>query len=480
MFSVDIPLAVQLVIDDVGWREGWSLADQGGPYRAGVNRLLEPDDYLAIAELGKRLSMRPQAAMVLCEWDKTNVCALCPTSTHVGKSWDNTSRVGSWTDITADIFRRRAAHLELTMHGVGHEHWENGVRTRAEWYAYKENIRWPWPVLQQHLATFRAILDQHGLGPANGHSLPVSAVPCAFSYYFDAADPHSTGALFSSAGVKFVSTPFSGACRRNSALAAADGGFEHGLIVIDRGATGIPWYVYDTVPAAPTVGPICGIHWPNLLTPDPDQNEQSISHWVDYLSKINEASDYMLAANTRECFAQWLYKRFVTLRWENNELIVDGRNIPAEGEALAASAPMWLKLPHMAFDCISVTNGGARVVARGQCAQFDMVALAGIAGGEHRLALNSAATPTVMAIRGADSCHVADLHHTEAMTEVTVEVYGSRQLHVAAALPPKYCVSASTDLQVGPWYYDTAAKECHVNVQAGDIQGRIGNIRLYY
>jgi hypothetical protein len=28
--------AVQLVLDDVGWREGWPLNDTGGPFRAGI------------------------------------------------------------------------------------------------------------------------------------------------------------------------------------------------------------------------------------------------------------------------------------------------------------------------------------------------------------------------------------------------------------------------------------------------------------
>lgn len=39
--SVAIPRAVQLVIDDVGWREGWSLDASWGPWRAGVRTRAE-------------------------------------------------------------------------------------------------------------------------------------------------------------------------------------------------------------------------------------------------------------------------------------------------------------------------------------------------------------------------------------------------------------------------------------------------------
>ena len=53
--SLTLPCAVQLVLDDVGWREGWSLAEEGGPWRAGVNRLLGVEDYAAVAQLGEPL-----------------------------------------------------------------------------------------------------------------------------------------------------------------------------------------------------------------------------------------------------------------------------------------------------------------------------------------------------------------------------------------------------------------------------------------
>jgi len=57
--QVSIPRAVQLVLDDVGWREGWRLDDPGGPYRAGIDRLLDVRHYDAIADIGAALSVLP-------------------------------------------------------------------------------------------------------------------------------------------------------------------------------------------------------------------------------------------------------------------------------------------------------------------------------------------------------------------------------------------------------------------------------------
>jgi hypothetical protein len=284
--AVTIPRPVQLVIDDVGWREGWNLSETGGPYRAGVDRLLGPEDYAAVADIGEVLGIRPQCAMVLCEWDKENVCARYPTTTHPGRAWDNSRRVGEWADAAARIFRDRAAYIEFAMHGVGHEHWEEGVRTRAEWFGLNPAQRWPRAVLEGHLECFRQILAQYRLDRAHGISFPPSFVPCAFRYYWDNADPDSTGALMKATGVRFCSTPFSCCCFAGGPPERPDGGFDHGLIVLDRGNSGVPWDVYSTVPKTLPATSICGVHWPNVLMPDPTRNRESVGMWVEYLRQV--------------------------------------------------------------------------------------------------------------------------------------------------------------------------------------------------
>jgi hypothetical protein len=84
-----IPLPIQVVIDDVGWWSGRDGHELGEPYRTGIGRDHVAADYQAIADLGKSLNIRPQAAMVLCEWDRENILRDVPSATWMGRAWDN-------------------------------------------------------------------------------------------------------------------------------------------------------------------------------------------------------------------------------------------------------------------------------------------------------------------------------------------------------------------------------------------------------
>lgn len=477
--SAAIPRAVQLVIDDVGWREGWSLAESDGPWRAGVNRLLEPEDYLAIAELGKRVGMRPQAACVLCEWDTENVCASCPTSTQAGERWDNSSRVGPWLYEVAEVFRGHADSLELALHGVGHEHWEDGVRTRAEWYGAQEGRRWDWDALLGHLTTFTAILDQHGLGPADGHRFPVSAVPCAFNYYFDAADAQSTGALLSQAGVQQVSTPFGGGFARHSALDAPDGGHEHGLVVLDRGSSGIPYDVFDTIPALPTSNSICGIHWPNLLAPEPEDNGQAVACWAGYLGAIRREPDMMVAANSSECFTQWAYHTFCTVTCRGSALEIDATGLPEAALRTAGRGPMWVKVPLREGDHISAIEGGcAAPVAYLRHEGFALIALQGLAGRRATVELGVGSEPPPCTATQRGTCNVLGICDTLTETVVELEVFGRQEIALRLRRPPASVLCSTPRVRVESVRFDEGTMTCSLGLRGHDIQGETAQVSL--
>ena len=135
------PMPIQVVIDDVGWWNGHNGSQQQEPFRTGIARNHVPEDYQAIVDLGRALGIRPQAATILCEWDRKNILRKVPTATWMGANWDNSKWVGLWMDKAADIIRGNRAHYELTMHGVGHEYWTDGKFTRAEWADHDGNMR---------------------------------------------------------------------------------------------------------------------------------------------------------------------------------------------------------------------------------------------------------------------------------------------------------------------------------------------------
>jgi hypothetical protein len=433
-----IPRPIQLVIDDVGWREGWDLSAGGGPYRAGVDRLLSPDDYAAVAELGRRLGIRPQCAMVLCEWDRENACADYPTSTHAGNRWDNRPRLGPWLGESAALIRDNGAHFEFALHGVGHEHWENGMRTRAEWFGGGLHERWPASVLTGHLECFRRIMRQNGFTVGNETRLPASFVPCAFRYLWDGNDPESTGAVMAAAGVRQASTPFSCCTFVQADLLAEDGGFDHDLFVLDRGNCKIPYNVYDTVPAAPIPNSICGTHWPNLLRPDPAENGAAIGRWEVYLRSLADQPGAMLARNMAETVSQWFHWRFSTLTSEDGGWCLDLGHLPARARALGLVHPAVIKHPLSAG---TIQSEDCAVLGAWKRGTWGFAAVQPDNGrtGSFRFGVE----PTTNCWTEPGTCDLLDSRRLGTNQHLRLRVYGEQNVTWAGSVPEQITVTGA-------------------------------------
>ncbi|MBI2298841.1 MAG: hypothetical protein HYU66_07820 [Armatimonadetes bacterium] len=475
--QVGIPRAVQLVIDDVGWREGWSLADQDGPWRAGIGRLLEPDDYAAVADLGEQLGIRPSAATILCEWDRENLCRWYPTTTAQRDRWDNASLRGDWSDAAAEVFGTRSAHLELALHGVGHEHWDEHGRTRAEWFDGRGR-KWDWDVLRGHLDCFRGLLDQHGLGPADGHRLPLHFVPCAFCYEWDDADPTATGALATGAGVELVSLPFQNSgLHRRSPLAAPDGGVDHGALVIDRGHSGVPWDSADSVPTeVMTQGSVLGVHWPNLLAAHPEENGRAVARWVEHLRAVGEVAGQRLAANVRECHAQWAYSTFGRVTATDDGFALDLSGLPAEVAAGVGDMPVVVDMGD--YVRLGRASGeGARVVwyRRQGARAFLGVKMDGRAAS---LRFDPAAGPIEPVVFREGTYNVLDVRESADGLRVELEMFGRQVVAVAMGFPPVAVEVEAGELRVEGSRKHAALGVCSVTVSAHDVQGARGTILL--
>lgn len=319
-----IPMAIQVVIDDVGWWSGKNDSAQGGPYRTGMPRDHVPADYAAIVELGKRLGIRPQAAMILCEWDRTNLLRHVPTATWMGRGWDNRRWVGPWLDEAARILHDGREHVALTVHGVGHEYWEHGTFTRAEWFDPEFRMR-PEASVRRHMDAYAEIMRHNELGP-----LPQFMVPCAYKYRF--CDPDGFASILAEYGIRFVTTvtPHMLAAT-NQTMDAEWFGVDEGVLVIEWGAASdkpaavVPWDAVapDLSDARTVDGPTLGLHWPNLLHPDPQRNSEVVDRWVTYLQQYEQRLDRMLAPDPVACYTQLLYHWGTDLRLVGKTLHFD-------------------------------------------------------------------------------------------------------------------------------------------------------------
>ena len=291
--SVFVPMPIQIVIDDVGWWSGEDGHEIQQPYRTGINRNHVPADYQAIVDLGIKLGVRPQAATILCEWDRENILRDVPTITWMREQWDNSKWVGPWLDEAADIIRNNQNHYELTMHGVGHEYWQDENMTRAEWADPSGQMR-PLDQIELHLDYFEKLLDQNQLG-----SFPTSFVPTAFLHGFGLTGEHkiSMAEVLKKRGVDYINTPF------NNMYNAAGAQFElfgidSGVITVDRGEDLLDWDVFSGKPSGVLSGPTCGLHWPNLLHEDPSRNSEIVDAWVKLLKPYNDKPETLLAKNS--------------------------------------------------------------------------------------------------------------------------------------------------------------------------------------
>jgi len=291
-----IPLPLQIVIDDVGWWSGRDGHAAGEPYRTGMTRDHVPADYAAIVSLGRRLGLRPQAAMVLCEWDREDLLRAVPTATWMGPRWTNRRWRGPWLDEAAEIIRRGADHFEVTLHGVGHEFWRNGAPSRAEWHDEEGRLR-PVEAVEAHIEAFARILEQNGLGP-----FPESFVPAAFRHRFGGG----LAGLLRKAGVRYISTPFA-TMHRDRPPEERLFGVDEGLMTVDRGTGSPPWDAAAPRPEADLDGPLLGLHWPNVLHPDPERNEAVVDRWVRRIAPVGARADRVLARDTAEAWTQLAY-----------------------------------------------------------------------------------------------------------------------------------------------------------------------------
>ena len=291
--SALIPLPIQVVIDDVGWWSGKDGSTYQEPYRTGINRNHVPADYQAIVDLGKALGVRPQAAMVLGEWDKQNILRNVPHSTWMGENWDNSRWVGPWLDEAADIINSNQDNFEITMHGLGHEWWTDGKFTRAEWADDKGVMR-PKNILIKHIDAYAEIMKQNNLG-----ELTKSFVPNAFRHSFGITKGNdiSLAELLEGRGFTYINTPFS-SMFNSEAVQHGVFGVDSGIMTVDRGADIFDWNVIGGKPEGEINGPTCGMHWPNLLHEDPGRNSEIVDGWVKLLAPYNDRQETILAKNS--------------------------------------------------------------------------------------------------------------------------------------------------------------------------------------
>lgn len=180
--QISIPLPIFIVIEDVGWWQGADGSEHNEPYRNRFCRRHCLADYQALARLAEHLSMRIALGMVMGEWDRTDFLKGVPGATWMGAYWNNQINRGPWLDEAANFLRDNSGLLEIALHGVCHEFWQQGKMQRSEFHD-RNGIMRSEEIIRSHLHAFGILLEQNGF-----KELPRLFIPPALNYSFGNQD----------------------------------------------------------------------------------------------------------------------------------------------------------------------------------------------------------------------------------------------------------------------------------------------------
>lgn len=478
--QVIFPKAFGVAIDDLGWNQGGSLGDEGGPWRAGVKREMGVKEYQPIVDIGKALGIRFQGLFVLSEMDRLNICARYPTTTRQGSNFNNAANIKQEQIDVMNYVIENAANLEFGLHGVGHEHFTNGVRTRAEWYDLENDKPWPEQDTRDHLKAFTEIMAQYGLTEENGHSFPESFVPCAYGYYWNPKGELSTGKLMNEFGVKYANTLFEQIQECNPPIKFG-GGFDHGVLVINRYNYGNQWFELASLPKRPLheyETDIIETHWTNWIAQDHFLQDELNKKWIEYFSSIQKSKTHYLAKNTEQLFSQWLYKKYTKVKEGKGKLSIDNRNMPEVVYENDLLGNMVLKVELKENQHVSKAEiNGRQISAYYEDAGFGFIYLDKLEKKEYELIFEITEKSLPVYVNNTGSYNIYAVNNIGNNLTFTIKMYGTQPVRIKCPEPANI-KSENPGLKIISSDYDIANGILELKVYGHNIQGEKGSISI--
>ncbi|MGK7390095.1 MAG: hypothetical protein ACNS60_07080 [Candidatus Cyclobacteriaceae bacterium M2_1C_046] len=487
LHKIIFPRAFAFAIDDLGWNEGSDLSQHTppGPYRCGVKRRFDLNDYKYIVEVGKAVGARIQCLFILSEMDRENLLAKFPTTTYQRENWDNSLRVNEEQKDIMSYVTKEAAHIEFGLHGLGHEYWAPGeTQKRAEWYNLNDKKPWPEESLREHIQCFKDIMAQYGLTPENGHSFPESFVPCAYSYYWNPTGDYSLGKLLSENGVKYANTDFSFIPELNPPEELNGGGFDHGTHVINRINYGNLWYELSSLPKVELEDQQTDIiesHWPNWLAQDDFLQPGITEQWINYYKAAQRSNDRYIAKNTEQLHSQWLYNKYTKVTEDEVGVVnIDNSAMPDEAYQNDILGTMVLKVKLEENEHVSEAEiDGQLLPAYFEEEDYGFLYLPILEKKKYILNYKKGKNLMPVYVVHDGTANIYKLQHQNNTITVNVKVYGNQLLKIRCNQPAEV-ISAVETLEILGSEYNNENSTLLIEIQASDFQGIKGDIHLKF
>jgi hypothetical protein len=317
---ISIPKPLYLVIEDVGWWRGEDGSSLQQPFRNRFCRRHCLEDYMALVELSRRLSMRLAIGMVVGEWDRTDYLQKVSGATWLGVNWSNSGNRGPWLAEAAAYLIANTERLEIAVHGLCHEFWHNGVMSRSEFHDHHGVMR-PVGIIHEHLQAFAEILRQNGI-----HDFPRIFIPPALHHSFGNG-AESFQKILHEYGIEYVITQFSRA-RNYSPPVHEKITWEEKVLLLERGQSPVAWDDISAIPPEIISGPVVALHWSNLLHSDPPRNIEVVELWAKAVLRASHNLDTILATDVSHCMQQAAAYYLADMHLMDNSVEINLHHLP--------------------------------------------------------------------------------------------------------------------------------------------------------
>ena len=486
--SIIFPRPFAFAIDDLGWNIGndEGYGDNQGPYRIGVDRKMDINDYKCMVAVAEEVGVRLQALFVMGEMDRENVLAKCRGSNRFGNAWDNSANVNDGQIEIMDYVKNNAAYLEFGLHGLMHEYWtEPEKRTRAEWYDVDNNTPRSTEIMQDHIHCFKEIMAQYGITKQNGHSFPESFVPCAYAYHWNPEGEVSTGLLMNKEGVKYVNTLFSEIPELNPPSEPNGGGIDHGVLVLNRVNYGNDWFALSALPTTPIAqqeSDVIEAHWSNWLAQDDFLQEETNSKWIAYYRMVQEQENRYMAKNTEQFYAQWLYKKYtVVTEDKTGTVVIDNTTMPDEMYQHELLGNLVLKVKLIEGQHVSNAKiNGNNMAAYFEEGGYGIIYLPELEQKKYVLEYKTGLDMPETFIWHDGTFNVYSFDPDDEETRTQIRLYGKQNLTFFGIHNPDEIKITNPNIILLANEYDNKSQKLTLTLSAKDMQGETSEIVLVY
>ncbi|MGC1632887.1 MAG: hypothetical protein WA749_12325 [Gelidibacter sp.] len=475
------PKGIGVNVGQVGWMSGSSEDPSGGPWRAGIRRDFDVRDYKPMVDVGQELGIRFMSLFILGEFDRLNILGEYPTSNPDGKNWDNSRYIGHNQIEIMDYVKNNAANIEFGITGVLHEYWDNGVKTRAEWFDVANQKPREESIIRGNVELLKRLMAQYGITPEKGHSFPESFI--SYGFYFDPKADYSLGKVLSENGIKYANTPFATIAGLNRPPLLS-GGLDHGVLLLDRFNHGILWYDYGAVPS---VSPneiqsvVVESHWANWLAFDDYLQPTVNQKWIDFLLSVQRDPNHYLAKNTEQLYSQYLYKEHTLVEEVvQGTVSIDNQKMPIDVYQYNMLGNMVLALSLNEGETISSASlNGKPIVAMYETEGYTYIYLPPLQAEKYEFKYAIGRTRINRMVINDGTYNVYNIKNAKKSMQIELKMYGEQIVNILSD-KPKSVTSLNPDLVILSHEYDNENDLLRVSMRGKNMQGEVGTIQIDY